>query len=105
MPGRDIAFHPDLVAQMRWDTLGAPPAHSRYIQFRQPAPSHLPILSAPALSPTEPHGQENTLSCREQEPSGLLQQDLSLEAVGVPEEHAQRPAEIVDGTVARARVH
>ena len=37
--------------------------------------------------------------------SGLLQQDLSFEAVGVPEEHAQRTAEIVDCAVARPRVH
>ena len=44
-------------------------------------------------------------SCREPEQSGLLQQDLSLEAVGVPEEYAQRPAEIVDRAVARPRVH
>jgi predicted nucleic acid-binding protein len=50
-------------------------------------------------------GASAFLSCREPELSGLLQQDLSLEAVGVPEEHAQRPAEIVDRAVARPGVH
>ena len=38
-------------------------------------------------------------------PSGLFQQDLSLEAVGVPKEDAQRPAEVVDRAVARPCGH
>jgi hypothetical protein len=42
VPRADIALHPDLVAQMRGD---APVPYPHDIQFRQPAPRHLPILS------------------------------------------------------------
>jgi hypothetical protein len=44
--GREIAFHSDLVAKMRRDTLVAPAAHSGHIQFRQTCLRHPDSLPA-----------------------------------------------------------
>jgi hypothetical protein len=47
----------------------------------------------------------NSAHQRARRPSGLFQQDLSLQAVGIPKEHAQRPAEVVNRAVARPCGH